>query len=176
MIQPRWKNGKLDSTFKNRKFCSTKCYAQYSVKQNKNPSKNAGRRRAQKLYEAEKCEICHSTKNVQRHHIDGNPVNNSKVNIQILCQACHVQEEITKGTWGKPRRLKEKNCVVCGAIFRPRRSVSKLCGNPQCLVKHGKRSAALRWELKTEPTDLNPLETDRFQQWQQQHSEFCQRD
>ena len=36
-----------------------------------------------------KCDMCDSTENLEVHHIDKNPKNNSEENIKILCSTCH---------------------------------------------------------------------------------------
>ena len=88
VIQPRWSNGKLDATFKHRRFCSHPCYTNWMRKQ-KAPTSNASRRRAQKMYKALKCERCSGKENLQRHHRDKNPMNNTKNNVVVLCWRCH---------------------------------------------------------------------------------------
>ena len=55
-------------------------------------SSGAGHLRAWKGYEAVACSRCGSTKRVQRHHKDRNPVNNEPDNIAILCEMCHKAE------------------------------------------------------------------------------------
>lgn len=57
-------------------------------------SENAGRLRCQKLYELTNrvCAVCGVTKNLHRHHKDGNTHNNCEDNIEILCAACHSRE------------------------------------------------------------------------------------
>jgi len=55
-----------------------------------NASQRAGNLRAKRRFKAEKCEACGiTTGRIERHHIDGNTLNNSVDNIKILCDACH---------------------------------------------------------------------------------------
>jgi len=58
----------------------------------------AGNCRAWRMYEAKICSHCGSTdtnnKNMCRHHIDGNTLNNALENIQILCRSCHHREHV----------------------------------------------------------------------------------
>lgn len=143
MIQPRWSNGKLDSTFSSRRFCSTECNRQYRLS---TPAQEnaAGRKRAQRLFKMMPCARCGAEKS-QRHHKDGNPCNNSESNIKFLCARCHAAEHIAEGSWGKKKILEPRNCQICGRLFQPRRDRDKLCKAMSCSVEMGKRSAALRW-------------------------------
>ncbi|CAN2041375.1 thymidylate synthase (FAD) [Candidatus Magnetomoraceae bacterium gMMP-15] len=50
---------------------------------------SGGRLRARKWYKAAKCWGCGEVEKLERHHMDGNPTNNKKDNIMILCQKCH---------------------------------------------------------------------------------------
>jgi HNH endonuclease len=42
------------------------------------------------------CEICKTNKFEQWHHIDGNPGNNDRSNLMMLCAECHTKEHSTK--------------------------------------------------------------------------------
>ena len=54
-----------------------------------NASIPAGNGRARRWYKKiGNCEICGVSK-TERHHIDGNSVNNSPENVMILCRKCH---------------------------------------------------------------------------------------
>jgi len=48
-----------------------------------------GTHRARKIYNLGPCEICISPAN-ERHHKDGNSLNNDPSNIMILCKKCHM--------------------------------------------------------------------------------------
>lgn len=95
MVQPRWANGKLDSLFAYRRFCSTTC-AGYRI----TDKPTSGRKRAQRATPMQKCNRCPQTIGLQRHHKDRNPMNNDPTNIEVLCQACHTDDHKTDGTWG----------------------------------------------------------------------------
>lgn len=57
-----------------------------------NVTKTTGRVRAEKMFKLEPCEIC-SSKKSERHHIDGNPINNDRENIMFLCRKHHIAIE-----------------------------------------------------------------------------------
>ncbi len=106
---------------------------------------NSGHKQAQRTYKAELCEMCGGTLTLQRHHKDGNPTNNEKSNVMVVCQPCHVKIHCLIGNWGKGN-VKQSACKICGQIFKPKRTRrSKLCGKPECLKENGRQSAGLRW-------------------------------
>ena len=102
MVQPRWANGKLDNLFSQRKFCSSTCAGQ---RETTDPA--AGRKRAQRSVEMHQCNRCWTLANLQRHHIDRNPMNNTPENIEVLCQTCHLREHLADGTWGHGQKNPE---------------------------------------------------------------------
>lgn len=52
---------------------------------------STGHKRAQKLFKnIGSCSKCGSTRWVERHHKDDNPLNNDPANIEILCRKCHI--------------------------------------------------------------------------------------
>jgi len=52
----------------------------------------AGRCRAHRWFSIDKCQIC-GKKAKDRHHKDGNLLNNSPDNIQPLCRRCHMEAD-----------------------------------------------------------------------------------
>jgi hypothetical protein len=53
----------------------------------------AGRKRARQMYpDAPACERCAASRS-ERHHKDGNPLNNARENIAFLCRGCHIRTE-----------------------------------------------------------------------------------
>lgn len=54
-------------------------------------NEHSSRWQARKLYKKEKCLFCDETeqKNLEIHHVDGNPLNNSEDNIEVLCLKHH---------------------------------------------------------------------------------------
>lgn len=48
-----------------------------------------GRCRAQNWFATRPCEICGNERS-ERHHVDGNTLNNRPANIQHLCRRCHM--------------------------------------------------------------------------------------
>lgn len=61
---------------------------------------HAGNLRAIKMFPLEPCENCGNNKS-ERHHRDGNPLNNDRNNIRFLCHRCHMIED------GRLERLHE---------------------------------------------------------------------
>jgi Zn ribbon nucleic-acid-binding protein len=55
-------------------------------------SKQAGRSRARYLFKNRPCEKCGSIK-IERHHKDGNTLNNRLKNIEFVCRKCHMAED-----------------------------------------------------------------------------------
>lgn len=50
----------------------------------------------------ELCDRCKTVPPVDRHHKDGNPLNNDRSNIAFLCRRCHQMED------GRHKRLKQE--------------------------------------------------------------------
>lgn len=106
---------------------------------------NSGRKAAQKMYPATRCERCGGTRILQRHHRDRDPTNNQPANVEILCLGCHVEEHHSKREWGRGKPAVAQ-CEVCKDNFQPKRSCrAALCGRQECAREKGRRSAALRW-------------------------------
>lgn len=82
-------------------------------------SAKAGRLRAKRLYRVTKpCEVC-GTSQAERHHRDGNTLNNAPTNIAFLCRKHHMEadgrlaalrERITELNQQGPRDERGKNC------------------------------------------------------------------
>lgn len=53
----------------------------------------AGTKAAQRKFPLIKCASCGATRNLQRHHRDGDPSNNLAENVIILCSTCHARFE-----------------------------------------------------------------------------------
>ena len=81
----RFYNGSLEYLihFERRKYCDRECMANSYKEKPKtdNPSWAVSHHRSRELKEADRCEICESTKNVDIHHIDGDWQNNSEQNL-----------------------------------------------------------------------------------------------
>lgn len=52
-------------------------------------TQQVGRQRAWKMFEAEPCKECNNPDG-HRHHVDRNPLNNLRENIEFLCNKCHA--------------------------------------------------------------------------------------
>lgn len=55
-----------------------------------NVGANAGRTRAQRMFQLGKCDLCNKPA-VDRHHRNGNTLDNRPENIQPLCRSCHMK-------------------------------------------------------------------------------------
>lgn len=86
LVRIKKPNGKLESigSFNKRKHCDSKC-AEFRDRPADWQKNHAEARKLRK----DKCEACGLAANPQAHHIDGNPKNNTKDNIQTLCAHCH---------------------------------------------------------------------------------------
>lgn len=79
-------------------FCSRECSWAYTRKlftgeggpawNGDNVGRPAGRQRARRLYSSRPCEVCSATR-AERHHRDGNTLNNDPSNIAFLCHKHH---------------------------------------------------------------------------------------
>lgn len=89
----REKDGDLESLlhFSRRKFCSRACMAVgFRGRWQADVQPHTGRQRARSLGPKGSCADCSSTRNIDRHHIDENPLNNSPENLVDLCRSCHL--------------------------------------------------------------------------------------
>ena len=111
MIRKRMSNGLLESNFhfKRRKYCGRDCMVGAFILKPRNNFNNVRLSRQQAsnlmkyLGKDKKCNKCLREKNVDIHHLDGNPFNNMLSNLQSLCRSCHVKEH-------RPKR----SCIICG--------------------------------------------------------------
>jgi hypothetical protein len=70
--------------------------------------------RAHRWFKATKCTRCGGKKNIERHHKDGNPLNNEKSNIAILCHVCHMTvdgrlEKLSRHPYTRTPEIRERN-------------------------------------------------------------------
>ncbi len=63
----------------------------------------SGRSRAERWYKIGKCDLC-GRKAIDRHHKDGNPLNNNPENIQPVCRRCHMKVD------GRIEKLNQFEC------------------------------------------------------------------
>jgi len=103
-------NGRMEdrAIFLKRKYCNRLCMAQAFVKEAVTLSTLHWR--AHQLV-GSSCEMCLTMKNLDVHHKDGNPANNTPENLMTLCDSCHL-----KWHWehGKQPWKKRLACKVCG--------------------------------------------------------------
>jgi hypothetical protein len=86
-------------TSRRKKFCGPACRSEAMRERqtgesntNWNPDATSiytGRNRGRARYETGACEECGAAK-TERHHKDGDPLNNEPENITILCRRCHM--------------------------------------------------------------------------------------
>jgi len=55
---------------------------------------------------------------LERHHKDGNPLNNDPSNIETLCRNCHMEVD-GRIIWNNPDKWHE--CIICGQKKYPLR-------------------------------------------------------
>ena len=55
-------------------------------------SQKGGRARALRRFPPGPCETCGSAEG-ERHHVDGDTVNNASANVRMLCRRCHMLED-----------------------------------------------------------------------------------
>lgn len=86
LVRRKKAGGELESlnVFKRRKYCNAKC-ARYRDRPEDWLLNHAKARKHKKAY----CEACGIEESLHAHHVDGNPKNNRKQNIQTLCVWCH---------------------------------------------------------------------------------------
>ena len=89
-----------------------------------NAKQGAGGERARKLYPIlGKCELC-DAEAADRHHVDGNKLNNIRDNLMFLCRHHHMKVDgrlpqfNTNGSLARQRR-RRRYCVNCGAPKPP---------------------------------------------------------
>lgn len=69
----------------------------------------AGRKRARGMFpDLQPCEACGS-RETERHHRDGNRLNNSKNNIAFLCRKHHIEADRARGEHGRFIRKEESH-------------------------------------------------------------------
>lgn len=106
MERKRYSNGELMSWvhYNKQKYCGKECMsAAFKEKPKKGTSWMTVHYHARNLLPTGSCEICGSDRNVDVHHIDGNPRNNDLSNLQRLCRSCHIKAH-------RP----QQTCSICG--------------------------------------------------------------
>jgi hypothetical protein len=97
-------SGEIENSwaFARRQHCNSRCYGKALEASNPTPSIPAGRKRAQKRFQGDKCAECDRVDvHLHRHHIDRNPNNNTPDNIRILCGSCHQKLHWREGDHAK---------------------------------------------------------------------------
>jgi len=99
-------NGRLEDrgAFSRRKFCDFTCMASSFIGRDRGGRSNTRMRTEARLLVPEgPCEKCCVKPGVHVHHMDGNPQNNERNNLQRLCAKCHRQAH-----------AKHHRCLLCG--------------------------------------------------------------
>ena len=94
MERKRYHNGTLQSWqhYNAKKYCDRECMKKaFREKPKSGKSWMTVHYHARNLKPEGACEVCGSTKNIDVHHIDGNPQNNDIMNLQRLCRSCHIK-------------------------------------------------------------------------------------
>ena len=106
MERKRYQNGVLQSwnEYNRQKYCDRECMRNaFKMKPKVGTSWMTVHYHARQLLPNGCCEICGSNKNVDVHHIDGNPQNNDLSNLMRLCRSCHLKAHHPA-----------KTCLICG--------------------------------------------------------------
>jgi uncharacterized protein YlaI len=113
---------------------------------------NSARNRAFHAYSLDgvSCERCEQQPAIDRHHVDGNTINNDPSNIQFLCRRCHMEVDgrLTAFVEG-PKRPRSAGRVEADKLLRERPDlpgveVARLTGVSEATISRAK--AALRRE------------------------------
>ncbi len=125
------------TAFAVRQFCDRLCHAKWQAKDG--VTRSALHKRARNLC-GSRCESCGSARReLCVHHLDGNPANNRKENIQTLCHSCHMGWHWRNGMrGGRPMRF----CSVCGT---PARRLGMCIKHYQRFRTHGDPRLTNRW-------------------------------
>ena len=106
MERKRYANVVLQSWlhYNKQKYCNRECMKKaFRAKPKNGTSWMTVHYHARQLLPSGSCEICGSNKNVDVHHKDGNPQNNSLDNLQRVCRSCHSKIHHPA-----------KKCSICG--------------------------------------------------------------
>lgn len=80
-------------------------------------------------------------------HVNGVPNDNRIDNLRIVCPNCAA----TLATHcGRKNRLLDRECVLCGKLFRPRQAQQRYC-SPECGTRHKTRRRAPKPSLRKVP-------------------------
>lgn len=143
----RHRNGRLEhpDTFVKRIYCSMACLNHWAPRRilrgPDNPQwkgdnlkwRESGHGRCRKMYALGPCAIC-GKQAIDRHHKDGNTVNNAPENVQILCRRCHMTVDgrmpafVAAKGGRRTEPLPPFPCVHCGRVVPRNRRWYGRCG------------------------------------------------
>lgn len=100
-------------------------------------TQKAGNSRAYRLFPIiGPCETCGNEKS-ERHHKDGNTLNNDPTNIEILCHGCHMREHQRRGDLRQPTKLSDADVVEIRKLHNQgvsRKIISEMFDVTQCHI------------------------------------------
>lgn len=146
----RWRDGNLMNNVPSNLYWGKRPKSQFAPKKGELNSQwkgdavtpTSGRRRARGIYRLSACERCGKPA-FDRHHKDGNTLNNDRGNIEILCRRCHMTVDgrlaafVEAGTSTRGKRKPPTPCVNCGTPAKPlRKGRCNACS--LYLMKHGR--------------------------------------
>lgn len=139
MARKRNKSGRLESNlhFKRRKYCDRECMKRgFTLRTGKNSSERVSRHNARLRMDYfvgfDDCQKCGEKKNLDVHHIDGDPFNNELTNLTLLCRSCHIREH--RGRKCSICENKHKGLGFCDKHYQR----FKKFGDPY-MTKYGRR-------------------------------------
>lgn len=120
-----------------KRFCTHECYSLWLKISRIGPDnpnwkadsthRGTHQTRAWRMYRADQCSEC-GAQPAERHHADGNRLNNESSNIAILCRRCHMLADGRLAAFVGNRQKPRDPCRECGrATIGQRRHYRGLC-------------------------------------------------
>ena len=113
------------------RYCTPKIREAGERRWRQDATHTAARHRARVRYPVPlECQRCNEAAVIERHHKDGDPLNNEPENIAMLCRRCHMEVD---GRMEPFRRYSQpiqdpQPCSACGRLSKPlRRGLCHAC-------------------------------------------------